>query len=243
MGSTTKELMSRLLPSAADTLSRIMRDRRSKFWASEELQFRIRKYPKSGNMERVSIVKPHFSRVNLFSQVLKKMVPLELTPKVLREIESQGGLDSYLLQTPDALLRSDVASKLKWRITSELQRINDVASKLKWRISSELQQMKSESLTLPVQEPEKALARDVPQGLRPMPPSAAGNYLNSRSAANSNLTFFQSKWLSDEMKICPTCFTKDCAADPCAQHGKNLPLPTDLAKACSKYFESKYLSD
>ena len=39
-----------------------------------------------------------------------------------RDVESKGGLDDYLLTTPDRLLRSDVASQLKWRITSIVQR-------------------------------------------------------------------------------------------------------------------------
>ncbi len=39
-----------------------------------------------------------------------------------RDVETKGGLDDYLLTTPDRLLRSDVASQLKWRITSIVQR-------------------------------------------------------------------------------------------------------------------------
>jgi hypothetical protein len=35
-----------------------------------------------------------------------------------RSIDSAGGLDRYLLNTPDALLHSDVASKLKFRLSS-----------------------------------------------------------------------------------------------------------------------------
>ena len=39
-----------------------------------------------------------------------------------REVEAKGGLDDFLMNTPDRLLRSDVASQLKWRISNIVHR-------------------------------------------------------------------------------------------------------------------------
>ena len=45
---------------------------------------------------RVSIVKPQLTRVRLYSQALKKFVPLTMTPEMIRRVEAEGGLDAFL---------------------------------------------------------------------------------------------------------------------------------------------------
>lgn len=35
-----------------------------------------------------------------------------------RQVEDRGGLDDFLLRTPDSRLKSDVASAVKWEVTS-----------------------------------------------------------------------------------------------------------------------------
>jgi len=42
-------------------------------------------------------------------------------PDARRYIEAWGGLDDYLLQTPDRKLNSDAASLMKWRISQQYQ--------------------------------------------------------------------------------------------------------------------------
>lgn len=39
-----------------------------------------------------------------------------------RSVEAQGGLDKYLLSTPDRHLHSDVASALKWELLCKVGR-------------------------------------------------------------------------------------------------------------------------
>lgn len=39
-----------------------------------------------------------------------------------RMIEDMGGLDAYLLQTPESKLKSDVASALKWEVITAMRR-------------------------------------------------------------------------------------------------------------------------
>ncbi len=52
----------------------------------------------------------------LYSDAMGHEVQLKLTTTALRQIDRSGGLDRYLLKTPDRLLHSDVGSDLKFRI-------------------------------------------------------------------------------------------------------------------------------
>ncbi|KXZ47244.1 hypothetical protein GPECTOR_36g1 [Gonium pectorale] len=44
-----------------------------------------------------------------------------MTTSTLRMIEDMGGLDTYLLSTPEAKLKSDAASAVKWEVITALR--------------------------------------------------------------------------------------------------------------------------
>jgi large subunit ribosomal protein L28 len=58
---------------------------------------------------------PNLHQVTLLSDALRQRVRLRVTSNGLRTIEKRGGLDAFLLSTPDAKLE-EVALKLKRRI-------------------------------------------------------------------------------------------------------------------------------
>jgi large subunit ribosomal protein L28 len=58
---------------------------------------------------------PNLQNTSLLSDTLGQMVRLRITPKAIRTIEHKGGLDAFLLGTPDRKLTSD-AKRLKRRI-------------------------------------------------------------------------------------------------------------------------------
>ncbi|KAF5841372.1 hypothetical protein DUNSADRAFT_13240 [Dunaliella salina] len=104
-------------------LNRILEKRRDTFWGETPILFRSRKYKFGGEIrhERVAVIKPQLHTVKLHSLILNQKVKIQTTPQMLRYIEAWGGLDDYLLQTPDRKLNSDVASSMKWRITQLYQ--------------------------------------------------------------------------------------------------------------------------
>ncbi|KAF6251330.1 hypothetical protein COO60DRAFT_1561439 [Scenedesmus sp. NREL 46B-D3] len=62
------------------------------------------------------IRKPNVVKRRLYSQALGEKLQLNVTTTALRAIDRAGGLDRYLLKTPDSLLYSDLGSDLKFRI-------------------------------------------------------------------------------------------------------------------------------
>lgn len=58
---------------------------------------------------------PNLQTTSLYSDVLNEMVRMRLTTHGIRSIEHNGGLDAYLLKTPNRKL-GDEARKLKRRI-------------------------------------------------------------------------------------------------------------------------------
>jgi large subunit ribosomal protein L28 len=58
---------------------------------------------------------PNLHPVTMLSDVLRVKVRLRLTPNGLRTVEKNGGIDAFLLGTPDAKLQPQ-ALKLKRRI-------------------------------------------------------------------------------------------------------------------------------
>ncbi|MFL2769557.1 MAG: 50S ribosomal protein L28 [Rhodospirillaceae bacterium] len=58
---------------------------------------------------------PNLQAVSLFSEVLEKPVKLRVAASTLRTIEKRGGLDAFLLSSPDRDL-ADEAIKLKRQI-------------------------------------------------------------------------------------------------------------------------------
>ena len=58
---------------------------------------------------------PNLQSTRLVSDALNQQVRLRLTPHAIRTIEHNGGLDAYLLDTPDYKLPAE-ARRLKHRI-------------------------------------------------------------------------------------------------------------------------------
>ncbi|GFH10302.1 uncharacterized protein HaLaN_05590 [Haematococcus lacustris] len=89
------------------TLSKILSTRRKTFIGATPLLVRTRKYKYAGEVrtERVRVLKPPLVHVKLHSLLLAKAVPLQTTTHMLKYIEACGGLDDYLLKTPDRELQ------------------------------------------------------------------------------------------------------------------------------------------
>jgi large subunit ribosomal protein L28 len=64
---------------------------------------------------------PNLQRTSLMSDALGHTVRVRLAVSALRTIEHRGGLDAFLLGTPDARL-SDEARRLKRRIQKALEK-------------------------------------------------------------------------------------------------------------------------
>ena len=64
---------------------------------------------------------PTLQVTSLLSDALGQLVKLRLTVNAIRNIEHNGGLDAYLLSTPDAKLPAD-ARRLKRRIEKAAER-------------------------------------------------------------------------------------------------------------------------
>lgn len=120
------------------TLSKILSTRRKTFIGATPLLVRTRKYKYAGEVrtERVRVVKPPLVHVKLHSLLLAKAVPLQTTTHMLKYIEACGGLDDYLLKTPDRELFSDAASTLKMQI-SKLHRAAKQSAQLQPSTSAE----------------------------------------------------------------------------------------------------------
>ena len=64
---------------------------------------------------------PNLQVTSLLSDALGQLVKLRLTVNAIRTIEHNGGLDAYLLSTPDAKLPAE-ARRLKRRIEKAAER-------------------------------------------------------------------------------------------------------------------------
>ena len=58
---------------------------------------------------------PNLQRVSLHSDALGRNVPLRISTRALRTVQKKGGIDAYLIQTPDAKLPQE-ALRLKRKI-------------------------------------------------------------------------------------------------------------------------------
>ena len=65
---------------------------------------------------------PNLQVTSLLSDSLNQMVKLRLTVNAIRTVEHNGGLDAYLLSTPDAKLPAD-ARRLERRIEKATARL------------------------------------------------------------------------------------------------------------------------
>lgn len=64
---------------------------------------------------------PNLQNTSLFSDALDKMVRLRVTPKTIRTIERKGGLDAFLLGTPNRKLPTE-AVRLKRRVRRRMEK-------------------------------------------------------------------------------------------------------------------------
>ncbi len=62
---------------------------------------------------------PNLQEVSLLSESLGKVYKLRICTKTLRSIEHKGGLDAYLMSTPDSRL-SEEAKKIKKVIAGKI---------------------------------------------------------------------------------------------------------------------------
>lgn len=58
----------------------------------------------------------------VYSLALDEMVRIRMTTQALHQIDASGGIDEYLLNTPDEKLNSDVGKKLRSRVLEALKR-------------------------------------------------------------------------------------------------------------------------
>ncbi len=64
---------------------------------------------------------PNLQMASLLSDTLGTVIQVRLSTNALRTVEKRGGLDAYLLSTPDAKLPAD-ARRLKRRIEKAAER-------------------------------------------------------------------------------------------------------------------------
>ena len=69
---------------------------------------------------------PNLQRTSIYSDALGQMVRLRLSTSAIRTIDHKGGLDAFLLGTPDAKL-GDEARRVKRRIQKAKQKTEAAA--------------------------------------------------------------------------------------------------------------------
>ena len=62
---------------------------------------------------------PNLQQATLYSEVLRRKVPLRVCTRTLRTVQTKGGLDAYLLKTADVKL-APVGLKLKRQLMKAL---------------------------------------------------------------------------------------------------------------------------
>jgi large subunit ribosomal protein L28 len=74
---------------------------------------------------------PNLQRVTLYSDMLRRKVPLRICTRALRSVQKGGGLDAYLLATADAKLAPEglrLKHQLKRRLASGPEKAQSQAS-------------------------------------------------------------------------------------------------------------------
>jgi len=64
--------------------------------------------------------RPNVQRTSLLSDALGRMVRLKVSVSAIRTIEHNGGLDAYLMKTPNARLPQEIR-RLKRRIARKIE--------------------------------------------------------------------------------------------------------------------------
>eukprot|EP00897_Mesotaenium_endlicherianum_P007674 jgi/Mesen1/6935/ME000036S06272 len=89
-----------------------MRRVRRGLYAGKEIRFGNKVSEDGGNKTRRTW-KPNVHWKRVYSQALEKMLRIRMTTHALRCIDKAGGIDEYLLNTPEKKLNSDVG--MYWR--------------------------------------------------------------------------------------------------------------------------------
>ncbi|PRW45122.1 54S ribosomal mitochondrial [Chlorella sorokiniana] len=111
-----------MLPLGLGSLTRAVCNRaRRGLYAGRLVRFGNQISEDGGNKSRRNW-KPNAHNKRLYSALLDKMVRLRVTTAALRDIDKAGGIDAYILNTPDKKLQSDVAMDLRARMLSAMAR-------------------------------------------------------------------------------------------------------------------------
>ncbi|CAI5531397.1 unnamed protein product [Closterium sp. Naga37s-1] len=99
----------------------VMRRARRGLFAGKEVKFGNKVSEDGGNKTR-RMWKPNVQYKRLYSFALDKFIQFRVTTYALRCIDKVGGIDEYLLHTPEKKLNSDVGLVWKGRIQEALLR-------------------------------------------------------------------------------------------------------------------------
>ncbi|KAK9818165.1 hypothetical protein WJX72_008080 [[Myrmecia] bisecta] len=115
------------MPLGLEQITRAVCNRsRRGLYAGKKVIFGNRVSEDGGNRTRRKW-KPNVHTQSLYSEALDRMLRLRVTPHALRCIDKAGGLDSYLLNTPDKKLQSDVGMALRAQVAAALEQQKVVA--------------------------------------------------------------------------------------------------------------------
>eukprot|EP00475_Leptophrys_vorax_P007696 TRINITY_DN14881_c1_g1_i2.p2 TRINITY_DN14881_c1_g1~~TRINITY_DN14881_c1_g1_i2.p2 ORF type:complete len:135 (+),score=12.06 TRINITY_DN14881_c1_g1_i2:570-974(+) len=98
----------------------VMRRARRGLYAGKEIKFGNKISEDGGNRSRRQW-KPNVQSKRLYSFALQHFIRFRVTTHALRCIDKAGGVDEYLLNTPDKELNSDVGSVWRERIIQALR--------------------------------------------------------------------------------------------------------------------------
>nr|8A22_Av Chain Av, bL28m [Polytomella magna]8APN_Av Chain Av, bL28m [Polytomella magna]8APO_Av Chain Av, bL28m [Polytomella magna] len=124
------EIARKLLPLAKKQLKGLLDRQDNVLWGKTDIVIRKRTFKKNDE-ELYSLVQVQWLDVKLWSNILQERVPLTLSQETLTHIESIGGLDDYLLKTPDSQMKSNFSSDLRWRVVCEAMKQGEAESKQK----------------------------------------------------------------------------------------------------------------
>eukprot|EP00245_Coleochaete_scutata_P008020 TRINITY_DN23912_c0_g1_i1.p1 TRINITY_DN23912_c0_g1~~TRINITY_DN23912_c0_g1_i1.p1 ORF type:complete len:154 (-),score=20.23 TRINITY_DN23912_c0_g1_i1:162-623(-) len=96
----------------------MQRSRRG-LYAGKEIRFG-NKVSEQGDNKSRRTWKPNVHWKRVYSLALGQMIRLRMTTSAMRCIDKAGGIDEYLLNTPDHKLRSDVGVKWRTEIASAI---------------------------------------------------------------------------------------------------------------------------
>lgn len=122
------DAMQAMLADYARAARQVMKRRHRAILGGKHIQFGNQYSETAGNRSRRTW-KPNVQTKRIYSEALQKFMKLRVSTYVLKRCDAKGGLDNYLLKTPDSLLHSDLAVRVKRQIIDALYeqgRLNEV---------------------------------------------------------------------------------------------------------------------